>query len=111
MCELAGPVLFCILALSFIMLAVWVVLEGLKLILLWIPRTKDLQELGRRLDRWAAETRKRQTALGGPATLRGALWVLPWRVWKAYTHPIRTWRGELMYPPKKGATDSGGPKP
>jgi hypothetical protein len=105
--------LYVLLALS--MLAVvlaWNVLKMvLKLagwILVWGTGAKDLLELARRFDRWTVETRERQIARGSPATLRGVLKVLCWRVWKVFEHPIRSWRGEFVYPPKKGTTDASG---
>ena len=77
----------------------------------WATGGKDLLELARRFDRWTVETRERQIARGAPTTLRGALCVLAWRVWKAYTHPIRAWRGEFLYPSKRGVRGGGDYKP
>jgi hypothetical protein len=33
--------------------------------------------------------------------------VLCWRIWKAYVHPIGSWRGDFVYPPKEDARDAG----
>ena len=73
----------------------------------WATGAKDVVELARRFDRWTVETRERQIARGSPATLRGVLKVLCWRVWKVFEHPIRSWRGEFVYPPKKNVRGAG----
>jgi hypothetical protein len=111
MYQLVGALLIGFLALSFSIFTLSIVIDRLKLVLFWIAGAKDLEELGTRFDKWLIETRKRQIARGAPTTLRGALWVFAWRVWKAYTHPIRAWRGEFLYPPKKGVRGAGYHKP
>jgi hypothetical protein len=87
------------------------VLTLLRWVLLWVTGAKDLVELAKWFDRWTVETRERQIARGSPPTLGGVLKVLCWRVWKVFEHPIRSWRGEFVYPPKRGVRDSGGYKP
>jgi len=109
--ELTGTLLIAFLALSFFVFMLSIVIDGLKLVLLWIAGAKDLEELGTRFDKWLIETPKRQIARGASTTLSGALWVLAWRVWKAYTHPVRAWRGEFLYPPKKSVRGAGDYKP
>ncbi len=108
-------VLYVLLALSmFAVVLAWNVLKMvLKLarwILLWGTGAKDLVELARRFDRWTVETRERQIARGAPATLKGALKLFCWRLWKLYVHPIRSWRGEFD-PPKKDVRSAGDNKP
>jgi hypothetical protein len=109
MYQLVGALLIGFLALPFFIFTLSIVIDGLKLVLLWIAGAKDLEELGTRFDKWLIETRKRQIARGN--TLRGVLWMLAWRVWKSYTHPIRARRDEFLYPPKKGVRGVGGHKP
>jgi hypothetical protein len=111
MYQLVGALLVCFLALSFFIFMLSIAIGGLKLVLLWVAGAKDWEELGTQFDKWLIETRKRRIARGAPTTLRGALWVLAWRVWKAYTHPIRAWRGEFLYPPKKSVRGAGDLKP
>ena len=53
--KLVGALLFCFLALSFFMLMVSLVIDGLKAALFWITEAKDLRELGARFDAHHAE--------------------------------------------------------
>ena len=101
----------CIQGIVLILYSLKIILTLLKKALLWASDAKDLVELGIRLDRWEVESRARRIARGGPATLRGTLKVLCWRLWKVYVHPIRSWRGELVYPPKKDVRGTDGYKP
>jgi hypothetical protein len=116
-CEFVGVLLVCYLMLLVLWLALCLfalivrfVVEALSLALRWTFGA-DSQELGARFDRWVAETRKRQIARGAPATLRGSLWVLAWRLWKVYVHPIRSWRSEFVYPPNKDVRGASDHKP
>jgi quinol-cytochrome oxidoreductase complex cytochrome b subunit len=107
MCGVVITLLICFFALSYLVFLLILALKGLRLALLWATGTKDSEELGTRFDRWMAESRERRITRGGPATLRGALMVLCWRIWKAYVHPIGSWRGEFVYPPKKDVRGAG----
>ena len=107
MCGVVITLLICFFALSYLVFLLILALKGLRLALLWATGTKDSEELGTRFDRWMAESRERRITRGGPATLRGALMVLCWRIWKAYVHPIRSGRGEFVYPPKKDVRGAG----
>jgi hypothetical protein len=107
MCGVVITLLICFFALSYLVFLLILALKGLRLVLLWATGTKDSEELGTRFDGWMAESRERRIKRGGPATLGGALMVLCWRIWKAYVHPIRSWRGEFVYPPKKDVRGAG----
>jgi len=102
---------FCIEAAVLLWYALKFALNLLKWTLLWATGAKDLEELDTRLDRWEVESRARRVARGGPATLRGTLKVFCWRLWKVYVHPIRSWRGEFVYPPKKDVRGASDHKP
>ncbi len=102
MWEFVWALLVCFLVVFVFAFMIMVVVETIRMSVLWLTGAKDFAELGKRFDKWTAEARERRVARGGPATLRGVLVVLAWRIWKAYVHPIRTWRGEFVYPPKKG---------
>ncbi len=107
MCEVLITLLICYFVLSSLVFLLVLALKGLRLALLWATGIKDPEEFGTRFHRWIAESRERRIARGGPATLRGALKLLCWRIWKVYVHPIRSWRGEFVYPPKKEAPPAG----
>jgi hypothetical protein len=57
MYQLVGALLMGFLALSFSIFTLSIVIDRLKLVLLWIAGAKDLEELGRRFDKWLIETR------------------------------------------------------
>jgi hypothetical protein len=78
-----------------------IVLKLVAWILFWKTGAKDLEELRTGFDRWVGASRERQIASGVPPTRRGAFKLLSWRIWKLAAHPIRYWRGEFLYPPKK----------
>jgi hypothetical protein len=105
--EVVITLLICFFVLCYLVFLLILALKGVRLALLWATGIKDPEELGSRFDRWIAESRARRIARGGPATLRGALKVLCWRLWKVYVHPIRSWRGEFVYPPKKDVRGAG----
>ncbi|SRR5216683_5188225 len=84
-----------------------IILDLLKWILLWATEARDLEELRTRFDRWVGAIRERQIASGVPTTRRGAFKLLGWRTWKLAVHPIRYWRGEFFYPPKKDVLANG----
>jgi hypothetical protein len=84
-----------------------IILDLLKWILLWATEAKDLEELRTRFDRWVGTIRERQIASGVPPTRRGAFKLLGWRTWKLAVHPIRYWRGEFLFPPKKDVPANG----
>jgi hypothetical protein len=84
-----------------------IILDLLKWILLWATEAKDLEELRTRFDRWISAIRERQIASGVPPTRRGAFKLLGWRTWKLAVHPIRYWRGEFLFPPKKDVPADG----
>jgi hypothetical protein len=107
MYQLVGALLICFLGLSFFMFMVSFVFDALKLILLWIPGAKDLHELGTRFDAHHAEWMKNQIARGRPITLGGVYKLVGRRIWTAYRHPIRAWRGEFD-PPKKDVCGTDG---
>lgn len=102
--EIVGYVLVS----AFVVLAVLVIIRQIMRAMLWVAGAKDLAELSARMDaanvrfhKSNAEWREQRRARGAPATLSGALKLLGWRIWTAYRHPIRAWRGEFD-PPKKG---------
>jgi hypothetical protein len=105
MYQLVGALLVCFLAISFFVLMLTIVLDGLKLILFRVAGTKSLEELGTRFDAHHAEWVKERLARGEPVTLGGVLKLLGWRIWTAYRHPIRAWWGDLDRP-KQGTTDA-----
>jgi len=109
MCELVGTLLIAFLALSFFIFMLTIVLDGLKLILFWVAGTKSLEELGTRFDAHHAKWVNERLGRGEPVTLGAVLRLLGWRIWIAYTHPIRAWRGEFDRP-KQGTTDASGRK-
>ena len=84
-----------------------IILDLLKWILLQATGAKNLEELRMRFDRWVGTIRERQITSGVPPTRRGAFKLLGWRAWKLAVHPVRYWRGEFLYPPKKGAPPTG----
>jgi hypothetical protein len=98
MCELVRTLLIAFLALSFFIFMLTIVLDGLKLTLFWVAGTKSLEELGTRFDAHHAEWVNERLARGEPVTLGAVLKLLGWRIWIAYTHPIRAWRGEFDRP-------------
>jgi len=106
MCEVAITLLIGFFALSYFVFLLVLALKGLRLALLWATGIKDSEGLGARFDAHHAEWVKERLARGQPATLGGVFKLLGRRMWTAYTHPIRAWRGEFD-PPKKGTTDAG----
>jgi hypothetical protein len=104
-----GVLLICFLTFSFFVFMLTIVLDGLKLVLLWVAGTKSLEELGTRVDAHQADWLKERIARGQPVTLGPILKLLGWRIWTAYRHPIRAWRGEFDLP-KKDVSDAGGQK-
>ncbi len=87
-----------------------IILDLLKWMLLWATGAKDLEEIHTRFDQWVAAIRQRQIASGAPPTRRGAFKLLGWRTWKLAVHPVRYWRGEFLYPPKKNVRGAGDSK-
>jgi hypothetical protein len=83
------------------------VLKLVRWILLWATRANDVEELGARLDARHAEWMRKRIASGQPVTWGGILKLLGRRMWTAYRHPIRVWRGEFD-PPNKDARSAGG---
>lgn len=103
---------------SVVVLAVLVVLGLITRAVLWTTGARDLDELSARMSaanarigKTNAEWREQRQAHGQPTTLRGALKLFFWRLWKLYVHPIRSWRGEFVYPPRKDVRGGGGDKP
>jgi hypothetical protein len=101
---------------ALVVVAVLVIIGQFMRVILWAAGAKDLVELSARMDAASArshksnaEWREQRRARGAPATLGTALKLLGWRMWPAYTHPIRAWRGEFD-PPKKDVRGAGGNK-
>lgn len=84
-----------------------IILDLLKWIVLWATGAKDLEEIHTGFDQWVAAIRERQIVSGVPPTRRGAFKLLGWRTWKLAVHPVRFWRGEFVYPPKKDPPPAG----
>jgi hypothetical protein len=109
---LIGVYLFVALC-TIIIVITWNMLKVVLKLMGWIylraEGVRDLEELRIRSDTRYAEWMKHQIARGRPATLGGVLKLLGWRIWTAYRHPIRAWRGEFD-PPKKSTTNASGRK-
>jgi hypothetical protein len=106
MCEVVITLLICFFVLSYLVFLLVFALKGLRLALLWATGTKDSERFSARFGPHHAEWVKERIARGQPATLGGVLKLLGQRVWTAYRHPIRAWRGEFD-PPKKGPPSTG----
>jgi hypothetical protein len=92
-----------------VIVAIWNVLKVVLKLVWWIFLARganDLEELRIRSEARHAEWVKERIARGQPATLRGVFVLLGKRMWTAYRHPIRAWRGEFD-PPRKRATEAG----
>jgi hypothetical protein len=100
MCEVVISLLICFFVLSYLVFLLVFALKGFRLALLWATGTKELEGFLARFDAHHAEWVKERLARGHPVTLGGVLNLLGRRMWTAYTHPIRAWRGEFD-PPKK----------
>jgi hypothetical protein len=108
-------ILYVLLVLS--MAALVLVWNALKLVLkvtlwifLWAKGAKDMAELDARWDAHHAEWLKERIARGQPVSLGPILKLLGWRMWTAYRHPIRAWRGEFDLP-KSDVSGADGHKP
>ena len=115
--RISVSVLGYVLVSALVVLAVMVTIGQIMRAVLWATGAKDLAELSARMNaanarfhKSNAEWREQRRARGAPITLGGALKLLGWRIWTAYRHPIRAWRGEFDRP-KKGAIDASEPKP
>lgn len=97
----------CIEAVVLLLYSLKFMVNLLKWTVLWATGAIDMEELRIRLDAHHAEWVKERIARGQPVTWGGILKLLGRRMWTAYTHPIRTWRGEFVYPPKKDAPPAG----
>ncbi len=107
--ELLISVIGLLFLVSLLVGGIVIILGFLKWIVLWATTAKDLEELRARFDRRVGAIRERQIASGVPPMRRGAFRLLGWRTWKLAVHPVRYWRGEFLYPPKKdgrGASDN-----
>ena len=107
-------VVYILLALcTVVIVVIWNVLKVVLKLMWWIflraRGANDLEELRIRSEAGHAEWVKERIARGQPATLGNVLMLLGKRMWTAYRHPIRAWRGEFD-PPKKGTTEAAGRK-
>jgi hypothetical protein len=95
---------------TMVIVVIWNVLKVVLKLVWWIflraRGANDVEELRIRSEARHAEWVKERIARGQPATLRGVLVLLGRRMWTAYRHPTRAWRGEFD-PPKKGTTEAG----
>jgi hypothetical protein len=105
---------FIIVLCTVVIVVIWNVLKVVLQLVGWIflraRGAKNLEELRVRGETRHAEWVKERLARGQPVTLRGVLKLLGWRIWTAYTHPIRAWRGEFD-PPRKNIRGAGDSKP
>lgn len=106
---LIGVYLFVALC-TIIIVITWNMLKVVLKLMGWIylraEGVRGLDELRIRSETRHAEWVKHQIARGRPATLGGVYKLVGRRMWTAYTHPIRAWRGEFD-PPKKNVHGSG----
>jgi hypothetical protein len=102
---------------ALVLLAVLIAIGQIMRAVLWVAGAKDLAELSARMDAADArfhksnvEWKAQRIARGQPAALGGVLKLLGQRIWTAYRHPIRAWRGEFD-PPKENVRGAGEHKP
>jgi hypothetical protein len=89
--------------------AVVLLWDSLKWTLLWMAGAKDFAELDARFKKQATEARERLIARGEPVTFGGILKLIGCRMWTAYRHPIRAWRGEFDRPKNDPRIDGKNP--
>jgi hypothetical protein len=109
---LVGVYLFVALC-TIIIVITWNMLKVVSKLMGWIylraEGVRDLYELRIRSETRHAEWVKHQIAHGQPATLGGVYKLVGRRIWTAYRHPIRAWRGEFD-PPKRDLGGTGDSK-
>jgi hypothetical protein len=100
MWEFVSALLVCFLVVFIFAFLIKVVVETLRVIVLWLTGAKDFAELGKRFDENTARVREanlqrrarrlgQRHECGFPLTLRGRLSLEWWRLKKSFAHPIR----------------------